>query len=533
MGRLLCGSTNDRMPSSPHRRSGILLIGLVAVAATACSGKTNAPPAGEGEPTAAPAASQRVPVAPADEQLLALRCGGCHAPPAPSVLSKSDWKAALLHMKTVVLKKTGYTLTDPELDALLAYYQANSPARLEPPAPIAADSPIVFAPEPFGFVRPDYPPNFNEKGPGILNLNVVDLDRDGTPDVLVSEDIKRSVSWIHSDGATWTEEDLALSSTPSRTVIFDYDGDNDQDIAVAILGSLIPTEQKVGGAALLINDGSGTFITRMLLTRVGRVADVQPGDLDGDGDVDFAVAAFGFINTGEVGWIEQITPDRFAYHVIVPKPGAVRAPIVDLDADGDLDIVAMISQDSEEIVALLNDGKGTFAPNVLFQAGTPTFGASGMELADLDGDGDVDVVFTNGDAFDTGGYGPRPYHGVHWLENTGNLELTHHALAPFLGAYASAIGDLDGDGDLDIAAVSMFNDWGDKRRQSLIWLENDGSQQFTPHGLGNAPIHLVTVALADLDADGRLDILTGGIHQLAPPLERDGRITVWWNRGPT
>jgi hypothetical protein len=515
----------------PFMTSRRIILALAVAIGASCSGDNGSD--SDKKPPAAGGAQEhpRPPVEPADEQFVAAKCGTCHAPPDPGVLSKSDWKAALMHMRTVVKKKTGVGYTMAELDSLLAYYQSKSPEALRIPPPIPRDSPLHFEPKPFGFVRPDYPPEGNEKGPGILNVNVVDLDRDDRPDVLVCEDIKRSVSWIHRDGDEWLEHDLALSSTPAHTVAFDYDGDKDEDIVVAILGSLIPTEQMVGGAALLVNDGKGSFVTHMIATRLGRVADVQPADFDGDGDYDFVVAGFGFINTGEIGWVEQTSPTEFEYHTILAKPGTVRVPVVDVDNDGDVDFVAMISQDTEEIVAFINDGKASFEPKLLFKAGTPTFGASGMELADLDRDGDIDIVFSNGDAFDAGGFGPRPYHGVHWLENKGELAFVHHELVSFLGAYATDVGDLDGDGDLDIVAVSMFNDWSDDRRQSLIWLENDGKQTFAPHGIGNVPIHLVTVALADLDSDGRLDIVTGGIHQLAPPLERDGRVTVWWNRG--
>jgi hypothetical protein len=269
---------------------------------------------------------------------------------------------------------------------------------------------------------------------------------------------------------------------------------------------------------------------------VGRVADVQPGDFDGDGDVDFAVGLFGQIREGGVGWLQQGPAGEFTFQMLRPKPGVVHVPTADIDGDGKLDFVALISQESEEIVAFLGDGKGAFRQRVLYMAGTPLYGSSGIQLVDLDQDGDLDILYTNGDSFDLVGsevpayFLLRPYHGIEWLENVGNLRFERHDIRRFYGAFRAAAGDLDQDGDLDILAVSMFNDWLDAGRQSIIWLENDGKQRFTAHGIANSPSHLVTAALGDLDGDGRLDAVTGGMHVI-DPFDRIGRVTLWRNLG--
>jgi hypothetical protein len=211
-------------------------------------------------------------------------------------------------------------------------------------------------------------------------------------------------------------------------------------------------------------------------------------------------------------------------------------PIVDLDGDGNLDIVALVAQAREEVVAFLGDGAGGFTSRTLFDAGTPAFGSSGIDVVDLDQDGDLDVLHTNGDSFDMVAqrvpveFLLRPHHGVRWLENQGDMRFERHELLSLYGAFGAQAGDVDGDGDLDIVAVSMFNDWADPGRQSILWLENDGAQRFTPHGIGSNPSHLVTAAVGDLDGDGRLDAVTGGMHAF-PPFDRIGRVTLWRNLG--
>ncbi|MBI3864746.1 MAG: FG-GAP repeat protein, partial [Planctomycetia bacterium] len=96
--------------------------------------------------------------------------------------------------------------------------------------------------------------------------------------------------------------------------------------------------------------------------------------------------------------------------------------------------------------------------------------------------------------------------------------------------YAAAVGDLDGDGDRDVVLVSMFNNWDDRTNASVVWLENDGRQQFHCWQIDSQPTHRVTVAVGDLDGDGRADIVTGGLH-LMGPFDRQGRLSAWYQTG--
>lgn len=505
---------------------------VAAAVLIACSSgsSTSDSKAEKAPPTKRPVIA-RVPGPVATEATVTRLCGTCHPRVSASELNKKDWGLVLTHLTDVIAKRAKLTYSPGEMRALRGYFTKHSPARLPALPPVPADSPIAFKGEPLGR-RGHTLPSKRENGPSIINVNVVDVDGDRTPDVLVCADIRRAVSRIHKSKSGWTEELITHINTPGHTHAYDHDGDGDLDVVVAVLGSLMPTEQHVGGAVLLTNEGKGRFSSRPILSDFPRTTDVRPGDFDGDGDKDFVVAGFGFINEGEIGWVEQKSRHKFVYHRIVKMPGALHVPVVDIDKDGDLDFVTLVSQETEQVIAFVNDGKGTFTQKVIYAAGSPTFGATGIVKADLDRDGDMDFVFTNGDAFDVPGVGPRPYHGVHWLENLGGLKFKHHRVLKWYGTYASAVGDMDGDGDLDIVAVSMFNVWSDPRRQSVIWLENDGKQTFKPHAIGGAPIHQVTVSLGDLNGDGRLDVVTGGIHRLAPPGNRMGRVTVWWNNGP-
>ncbi|HKJ80304.1 MAG TPA: VCBS repeat-containing protein, partial [Prolixibacteraceae bacterium] len=157
-------------------------------------------------------------------------------------------------------------------------------------------------------------------------------------------------------------------------------------------------------------------------------------------------------------------------------------------------------------------------------------GSSGIALSDLDQDGDQDILYTNGDAFDYIPPQGRPWHGVQWLENKGNLEFEFHRLTSFTGATNVRSADIDNDGDLDLFAVSAFNIWDDPESYSMIWLENDGQMNFTKHNISKNPTHLLTCEPGDFNNDGLMDVVTGGMHTY-PPFDRLGRITLWLNKG--
>ncbi len=454
-------------------------------------------------------------------------CTGCHGPPDPGELARADWLKSLARMRAIMAERAALRLTDDEYLEVWRYFRNRAPDALPEasrriPPTLPCRSPARAGRSARGAVPPL-----------ITSVRTVDVDGDGSVGILVSDARRNTVSVLSRAGDGWTEAVLADVAAPARAEVLDADGDGDLDVAVASLGSLAPTDGLVGGVVLLERGPRG-YTRRVLLQDVGRVADVRAGDLDEDGDEDLAVAAFGHVAVGSIGWLEQRASGEFVYHELEQVAGASHVPVVDIDGDGHLDVVALVSQASERVDAFLGRGDGTFVKRTLYRAPTPLFGSSGIAPADLDGDGDLDLLYTNGDAFDVPAAGSttmlRPYHGVQWLENRGRRGFVRHDLLRYYGAFSPIPADLDGDGDLDIVATSLVSDWADPERRSLIWLENDGEQRFTPHGIAGAPTHLVAADVADLDGDGRPDIVAGGLHMFGP-YDRLGRVTLWANRG--
>jgi hypothetical protein len=452
------------------------------------------------------------------------KCGLCHVIPPPSSLPKKSWIESIERMQRIIEVKNSPKMTEQEgLDVLHYYFtfsREHFPSLPEDPNP--DESPLKFESHPLG-----NPAGTNEL-PVIGHVQIVDLDGDGRQDVLACDTDASQLTWVHWKHNNWQEETLAKIPCPAHTAIITNALSERLDIVVACQRVMAPTDDPVGSVVLLINEGQNQFKPLTLVENISRVADVEPGDFDGDGDIDFVVAAYGYIKTGEIGWLENKGESKFIYHTILKRAGAIHVPVIDLNGDGHLDFVALFAQEHEQISAFLNDGKGGFAERVLFKAATPSFGSSGIQLVDLDQDGDMDILYTNGDNMDLRTMIPRPYHGVQWLENKGNLNFEWHDICRFYGAYCAVAGDLNRDGKLDIAVTSMFNDWNDPQRDSLIWLENDGTQHFIPHGIAHEPIYLISAALGDLSNNGSLQIVTAGMHAF-PPFTRDkmSRLTLW------
>lgn len=394
-----------------------------------------------------------------------------------------------------------------------------SAALAPPPASGAPDSlpAPAYAPSPIG--------NLREGEAWITDLCIADLDGDGQLDVVAADGRLHRISALYGLGGLSFEEQALNEQTagPAHVEACDIDQDGDLDLLVACMGIIFPSNQQIGSIEILEQTAPRTFERRVIASQIARVTDLQAGDLDGDGDLDLVVGQFGY-EQGEVRWLENKGNWQFDSHPLLALPGAIHTPIADLDGDGHLDIVALISQQWEEVHCFTGNGQGSFQNQVLFASSNQDYGSSGLSLADLDADGDLDILYTNGDGFDYARPGPRPHHGLQVLYNE-NGRFRYQRIADFPGAFSPHAVDLNADGRLDLLVTSCFNHWENKPISLAAYLaQPDGSYQL--HPLARSPTHLVVVDSADFDGDGTPELVTG-TFQAYPPFENLSRITLW------
>jgi FG-GAP-like repeat/RTX calcium-binding nonapeptide repeat (4 copies) len=317
-----------------------------------------------------------------------------------------------------------------------------------------------------------------------------DFDEDGSPDVawVRNEFFEPSIAITLNLGEGTLDDPVAIPATDQSTdgTVANLNDDGNLDLVVVARGNGFDNET----VDLYLGDGTGDF-TRTTTTGGHAPNQVVAADLDADGDDDLAMTNTGVDQTVSV--LINAGDGTFAAEATYPvSDGAYGIAASDIEGDGDLDlVVAANGADFSEFAVnrLVNAGDGTFTP-----AAPLTFGATGsqivMDAADLDGDTDEDLFL--------GGFGEL--HFVLRNDGTGDYAAEPVRSAGFNSGDVE-LADLEGDGDVDAVSAT----YGSSFTGDVTVFRNAGDATFAPETLisSHQPIGL---DLADFDIDGDVDI---------------------------
>ncbi len=408
---------------------------------------------------------------------------------------------------------------------------------------------------------------------GCRALELGDVDRDGDLDAAATSGAALTSWWENeaADGTAWSERPLSPADDPNDVVLADLDRDGDHDLVAADLG--------LGQLTLHQNASTGRSAAPDLLLWFfydflpGDLIDLESADLDGDGLLDvvgiwegsqpsdtvvdwfaglgasdtFGVLQFDFtvgeIHRGILDFLESLAlgdvdgdgdPDAVvgpqtsiggnSYFFCRNDGGATAwtcldvssgangdwrvdaLELADVDADGDLDILAAVEETLNGVHSVLwleNSGDPEDPADWLRHVVAAAGPYDDLVVVDLDGDADLDVLASGGDWWRNDGGSPPV-----WVAQTVDPELSG----------SPAVGDVDGDGDLDVVGVTFDPIPG----FGISWFENALPGAWTAHEVYPPAVDLpgASVALADLDVDGDLDLAAHMIDPAAPAEHR-------------
>ncbi len=349
-----------------------------------------------------------------------------------------------------------------------------------------------------------FPRTISDSALGAVSVHTADFDGDGDLDVVSASENDDQIAWYENQGQhppqftthviRYTTRPFPLEFDYAKAVFgADVDSDGDQDI---VFGS--ENDNQIGWYE---NDGNPTptFTPRIVSSGIDHVKMVGAEDLDLDGDIDLLSASTG---DNTVAWFENDgnTDPNFVHHIVSANAlGARFVHAADLDSDGDLDLLSASRRDNR----ITRYANNTIHRSAIFpeqRGGTLVENADVRmgQAGDLDDDGDLDV-FSIGPA------------AIDWYENSGTTPpafIGHPGQAAFADGRWVTVADLDSDGDQDFVYAE-----GNGR---IGWQENNG--QTTPayvdqtvaaeNESGLDDVQMVSVA--DIDADGDMDVYAAG-----------------------
>jgi FG-GAP-like repeat/Secretion system C-terminal sorting domain len=315
-----------------------------------------------------------------------------------------------------------------------------------------------------------------------------DVDGDGDLDVIAAGIGVDEVAWwenVTGDATSWTKHIVASNyDHPVDVFAIDVNGDGNLDVIAAGEGnSEISWWDNEAGDGL-------NWIVHSIDSNYLYTKKIHAADMDGDGDTDVFAAG----NSTDFTWWENtdgggLTWAEYTIADNLDNPIGVYA--TDIDGDGDTDVLGVSNQDDDVFWWENVDGSGLSMTHHFIDE---SFSAAWrVQSADLDGDGDQDVLASSLNGF------------VTWWKNVDGVGLTwtrFNINVDFEDPYGLFSSDIDGDGDMDVLGAARDDNeiswWENVNANATVWTKHDIDLDFRG---------ATSVYAADMNADDDMDVL--------------------------
>ena len=423
-------------------------------------------------------------------------CSSCHAYPDPQLLDRDTWIDLVLPQMGARLGFSSFRgepygvdadtpdgvfaersiMDQADWERIVSFYEGSAPEQLTLPDPQTRIRLDLFSIE-TPVSNSDFPTStailIDETAQRVLVGDSYELD------IEIYDAGLNKLTEIRSGGAVSRIRALPLGGY----------------LATTMGGNIGQGEQPFG---LLIALQPTSFDVTRVARELHRPVDVVFGDFNADGETDYVIAGFG-THFGELS-LHLSQQDGLAKTVLLHDAG-----VTSLAIDGD-DLLVLIAQGDERVVRVRDfaSAQMTFETVLRF---APSQGSSSLSVLDMNGDGRLDLLYTAGDNADISPI-YKPYHGVYIFNGQADGTFRQDKFFHMDGTTSAVAKDFDLDGDLDIAAIAYYlNTDQNLDETAFVYLENTDGAYTAKYvkGIGHLG-RFIAISAGDIDGDGDEDI---------------------------
>ena len=420
-----------------------------------------------------------------EKKIVTGQCGSCHTPPDPESLTQEIWKSSVLPQMSIYFqwegsssyeyanksfyrKKATLPMNDKTWALIESYYVDNSPIEM--------------------IIREESAHKIQDLFQEIPFSNIC-----GTPSISAMLIDDKDKIYCACNGALVCLSHLKDVDTllRSESIISDIERVDEENLLLLNMGVLGPHDTPQGSLNLFDETDKKEATIVSQLYRPVKVSIT---------DDHYLISEYG----NNRGRFSSINKSSLQHTSLIELPGSYQNFLVDIDKDGTTERIIQFSQGLEGIYMMNEDDEKIDYKRII--SFPPEYGFSDLDTADMNQDGLLDLIISNGDNADYS-YIEKSYHGVRIFLNDGKGQFIEDYFYPMYGATQLSVHDFDGDGDQDIVVSAFFPH---DQSKSIILLTQDDSNKLSfedSYMESSQDGRWLVMEDGDVDADGDIDIV--------------------------